>query len=119
MKVTINKLKNINITISSAYIFYNIYSHEKVYFRCGIMSIIEKQEKESMRIYEPVILNKLSLSKKFPRWVLYARKSALSVRLMKLPTMIIIIVLKLYLSYKRLQINIAKIITVNKYIVFF
>ena len=63
-----------------------------------------------MRIYKPVILNKLSLSKKFSRQVLYARKSVLGVGLMKLFTIIMIIALKLYISYKKLQTSVVKII---------
>jgi len=54
-----------------------------------------------MRIYELTILQKLRLSKKFPRRILYIKKSALDIRIMKPLTIVDTLALKLYIGYKR------------------
>ena len=72
-----------------------------------------------MNIYELLILKKLGLSEKFPRKILYMKKSALGIEIMKLLTMIVIIVVKLYLGYKKLGTKVGKIITINEQIQFF
>ena len=59
-----------------------------------------------MKIYKSIILRKLRLSEKFLQRILYARKLALGVGLMKLSIIIAIMALKLYLGYKRLETNI-------------
>ena len=61
----------------------------------------------------------MGLSEKFLRQISYARKIALGVGLMKLTTMIVILALKLYLGHKRLEMNIEKIININKKIAYF
>ena len=48
-----------------------------------------------MKISETVLLNKLGLSLKFPQPILYLRKLALGIDLMKLLTIITILLLKL------------------------
>ena len=103
----IQKLNNIIILSSNAYIFYNIYLIKKVYFRCGIMKITPKQEEILIRISKPVILVKLGLSEKFLRIILYARKTALGIGIMKPSTIIAILVIKLYLGHKRADNRIA------------
>ena len=61
----------------------------------------------------------MDLSKKFPRQILYARKTVLGVRLMKPIIMIVILALKLYIGYKRFEMNIGKMININKKIAYF
>ena len=77
MREAIYKLKNTTLAINNASMYYNMYLIKKVYFGTEIMSILEQQENELKKIYESVILKKLGLSEKFPRKILYARKSAL------------------------------------------
>ena len=67
-----------------------------------------------MKIYKPVILKKLGLSEKFPQKILYARKTASGVRILKQSTIIVIFVLKLYLEYKHCEDKIAEIISINE-----
>ena len=67
-----------------------------------------------MKISEPVLLKKLGLSEKFPRKILYTRKSALRVGLLKPSTIITILILKLYLGYMRKDDRIAWIIKINE-----
>ena len=66
------KLRDIPITVSNAYLFYNMYLTTQVYFGCGVVKISPKQEKILMKISEPILLKKLRLSEKFPRALLYA-----------------------------------------------
>ena len=67
-----------------------------------------------MKITEPILLVKLSLNQKFPRRILYTRKTALGIGIMKLSIIIAILAIKLYLGYKRSEDRIAQIIKINK-----
>ena len=84
------KLKSTPVTVSNTYMFYNIYLLTHVYYGCEIVKFTPKQEQRLMKICEPVLLKKLGLSDKFPREMLYARKLALGVGLMK-PSIIVYI----------------------------
>ena len=108
------KLKNITIILSNAYVFYNMYLTKKVYFGCRIIKLLPQQEEMLIKIYEPVLLVKLGLSKKFLRRMLYARILALGVGIMKLSIIIAILAIKLYLDYIRSKDRIAQIIEINK-----
>ena len=114
LKEVIHKIKNIEISTAIIHIFYNMYLFRKVYFGYGIVAINEKQEKELMKIYEPIILNKLRLSKKFLRKILYAQKSALGIGIMKLSIIIVIMSLRLYLEHKRLSTKVGRMISANR-----
>ena len=99
MKDAIDALKNTTIAISTASMYYNMYLIKKVYYGGGIFSLNKRQETILMNIYESVILTKMGLSVKFPRRVLYARKTALGVGLMAPSTIMSMLALKLYLSH--------------------
>jgi len=60
------------------------------------------------------ILNKLGLSKKFLRDILYARKSALGIGLLKPTTIIAILAAKLYVGHMRKNNRISNIIQINE-----
>jgi len=72
------------------------------------------QEKELMKISEPILLKKMGLSINFPRKLLYARKSALGVGLIKPSTMILILSMRLYAGHVRAGDRISNIIRINK-----
>ena len=91
-----------------------MYLIKKVYYGSGIYVINKRQEKILKSIYESVILNKMGLSIKFPRKVLYARKSALGVGLMAPRTIMSILALKLYVSYQRGETRVSKMININE-----
>ena len=61
-----------------------------------------------MRISELTLLKKLELSEKFPRNILYTKKSQLGVGIMKPSTIITVLALKLYLGYRRNEDEIAQ-----------
>ena len=67
-----------------------------------------------MNTYEPIILKKLGLSERFPKKILYTRKTTLGIGIMKPLAILVILALKLYIGYNRLDISIAKIIRINK-----
>ena len=100
LRKSIAKLINMNIHSLLTYVFYNAYLLKSVYFRRGIMFITEKQEQKFHLIYKATVLKKLGLSSKFPWQVLYARKSALGIGIMKLTSFIETLGLKLYIRYK-------------------
>ena len=108
------KLRNITITTTNAYTFYNMYLTKKVYFGCGVVKLSLEQEEILIKISELVLLKKLGLSENFPREILYARKSALGVGLLKPSTIITILTLKLYLGHMRKDDRIAWIIKINE-----
>jgi len=95
MRDAIGALKQTTLAVSTASMYYNMYLIKKVYYGSGIYVINKRQEKILKSIYESVILNKMGLSIKFPRKVLYARKSALGVGLMAPRTIMSILALKL------------------------
>ena len=114
MKVVVNHLKNIIISISTALIYYNMYLIKKVYFGYSIVSISKKQEEMLKKIYEPVILRKMGLSEKFLRCVLYSRRTVLGIGLMFLRMIMDILALKLYVGHNRMESEVARMIKVNE-----
>ena len=62
---TMSKLQSTTITISNAYVFFNMYLIRRVYFGCRIMILLPKQEEILMKISEAILLKKLGLSEKF------------------------------------------------------
>ena len=67
-----------------------------------------------MKISKFIYLVKLGLSKKFLRKILYIRKLALGVGLIRLSTIILILAIKLYLRHKRFKDRLSKIIKINE-----
>ena len=67
-----------------------------------------------MQISKSILLKKLGLSEKFPRKILYSRKSELGVGILKPRMIIAILALKLYLEHKRNEDRISNIIAINK-----
>ena len=70
-----------------------------VYFGCGIVEINERQEKYLQSFYEITILNKLRLSKKFLRRILYVRRNMIGIGLIYPKTAINTLATKLYIGY--------------------
>ena len=114
MKEATYKLRNVEIAAPIAYLYYNAYMIKKVYFGCGILSLSEKEEQELKRIYEPTLLRKMRLSEKFPRNILYARKTALGVGLLSPRTIIDTLSLKLYLGHQRMNSKVSEIMQINE-----
>jgi len=98
LQISITKLVNTDINPYQAALYYNAYMIKSVYFGCGIVDLSEKQEIALQQIYEEPLLVKLGLSRKFPRDVLYSRKSALGIGIMKPSTIIDTLKAKLYLG---------------------
>ena len=94
MNTAISKLNRIIIQLHLAYVFFNCYLTKSVYFGYGIIEISENQEKALRKLCESKFLKKVELSEKFLRAVLYSRKSALGLGLMKLLTIIDALALK-------------------------
>ena len=114
MKEAIGKLKNAVVIVSTASMYYNMYLCKKVYFGCGVLYLNRMQEDILKKIYEPVILKKLGLSEKFPRSILYSRRTALGVGLMAPNTIISVLALKLYIGHNRVKSEISKMIKINE-----
>ena len=110
----VSKLNNTPMNTKNAYLYYNMYLIKKVYFGCGIANITRKQENELLQICERPIIKKLGLSEKFPRELLYSRKLALGIGLLKPSTIIAILATKLYIGHMRKNDRIANIIKINK-----
>ena len=114
MKDAISKLKHTEIFVSTASMYYNMYLCKKVFYGSGIVSINKHQEEILRKIYEPVLLKKMGLSEKFPRTVLYSRKTSLGVGLMTPNTIMSSLALKLYVGHKRYKSELATIIRINE-----
>ena len=74
---------------------------KSVYFGYGIVELMKEQEVKLRRIYEEPLLIKLGLSRKFPRAILYSRKSTLSIGIMTPSTITDILKAKLYVGNLR------------------
>ena len=114
MREAIDKLSKAPISAVNAHLCYNMYLLQRAYFGCGIMRLMQNQEKKLIKISKSILLKKIGLSEKFPRGMLCARKSALGVRLIKLSIMVLISALKLCAGNVRARDRIAKITNVNE-----
>ena len=70
------------------------------------------------RICEETLLNKLGFSKKFLRNVLYMRRSALGIGILKPKIIVDALVIKLYFGHKRAKTRMSKLIQISKDIMF-
>jgi len=101
LKDSITKFINTDINLYQAAVYYNVYMLSSVFFGCGIILLNKKQEEELKTIYEQPLLHKIGFSWKFPRNVLYSRKTALDIGLIEPSTIIDILKLKLYIGNVR------------------
>ena len=90
-----------------------MYLTTHVYFGCRILKVTPKQEEILIKISKPVLLKKINLSEKFPREVLYARKSALGIRLMKPSTILAVLAAQLYFGHERMKDATSKMMQSN------
>ena len=109
-----SKLRSTLLSVRNTCVFVNMYLITQVYFGTGVIAINKNQEEILKKISEPAILRKLGLSEKFPRRILYTKKSQLGVGILQLLTIIAILSLKLYLGHKRSDNNIRKQISINE-----
>ena len=100
MSESITKLMNLDINSYQASVYYNMYMIKAVLFRYSVVELHLKEEEELKRIYEEPFLQKLGLSKKFPRAVMYTRKSTLGLGIMAPSTIIALLKLKLFIGNK-------------------
>ena len=107
----INKIRHLPINMRNTYLYYNMH---QVYFGYGIMKLNQQQEKILQEMHEKTILRKLGLRGKFLREVLYSRKTAIEIGLLKLLTIIAILVIKLCIGHKRTNDWIANMTQINE-----
>jgi len=88
MKIVVAKLKKTTINLHRTYLVFNAYIMKSIYFGYGIIELHKKEEEILHKEYKEIILVKLGLSKKFPRSILYMRKSALGIGLIRLSTVV-------------------------------
>ena len=112
MKIAVAKLKETIIHPHITFIVFNIYIMKSVYFGCGICKLDAEQEQILQNTYETPFLRKLQLSKKMLKEVLYARKTALGVGLVKPSTAIETLALKLHIGNKRAKNRIASLLSI-------
>ena len=79
--VSVTKLLSININNFQTYIYFNMYMKRVVFFGCGSIDLLEKQNKELRKVYENLISKRLGLGEKFPRKVLYSQRLVLGIGL--------------------------------------
>lgn len=79
-----------------------------------MFSLNKQQENMLKSMHKPVILRKLKLSEKFPRKVLYSRKSSLGIGLLALRAIVDASSLKLHAGHLRAETKVAEIMQINK-----
>ena len=114
---SVKKLMMTKITPNQAYVYFNMYMLKSMFFSTGMIKINERQIKEIKQIYEGPMINKLQLSTKFSKALLYSRKAFFGVGLIAPETIIAIAILKLYLGYRRIKRNVITIIKAEEEIV--
>ena len=97
MEAAIQCLKNTVILKYLIYLAFNVHIMKLVYFGCRIVELNKRQVEILKHIYKEVIAKKIGLGKKFPRKILYARKTVLGVGLISLSMAVKIQALKLYI----------------------
>ena len=110
MANSVKKLMATEMIVYQVYIYFNIYLIRNIFFRCGVVDITEKQEKNMKMIYEILLLNKLQLGEKFPRKVLYARCTALGIKIIQPKIAIAMAMLCLYFRNIRIRSNASNVI---------
>jgi len=90
MNTSVIKLMSTSISITQAYMYFNIYLCSSVYFGADIITLNKQQCRELKRIYEEPILVKLKLSQKMPKDILYIHCSALGIGLITPETVVAI-----------------------------
>ena len=112
MRKSVVKLNNTVLYSNLTYLYFNAYLLKSIFFECRIVNLNEKQEKELQRIHEEMISIKLRLGQKFPRHVLYTRRNAIGIGLIKPNTTITMLTIKLFIrnSAKTRIAQIVKII---------
>ena len=111
LEIAMWKLQKTPITVSNTHLCIHVHLIAHVYFGCGIVRLLPKQEDILRKISEPVLLRKLKLSEKFPREILHARKSALGIGLMKPSTILAILASQLFFGYLRMKDDASTMIT--------
>ena len=107
---SVKKLITTELSAYQTYIYFNMYLLRSVFFRCEVVKISEKQEKDLKKMYEIPLLTKLKLGEKFPRKVLYVRRIAMRVGLIQPCIAIVIVTLQLYFGNIRIESNAGNII---------
>ena len=100
MHKSITKIMNLDINPYQVSVYYHIYMIKSVFFGCGVIQLNVCQEKELKRLYEEPLLIKMGFSRKFPRKVLYMRKTALGIRIISPWIIIDTLKLKLFVGNK-------------------
>jgi hypothetical protein len=90
--------------------FFNAYLMKIVYFGYGIVEINERQEKYLQSLYETIILNKLMLSEKFPRRILYVRRNTIGIGFIRPKTVINALATKLYIGHQQANTSTSNMI---------
>ena len=103
------------IDTTQAYLYFNVYFMTSIYFGSGVIELNKKQEAELKRIYKGLILRKIVLSVKYPKKLLYARRSVLGVELIAPNTALAIAALKLYAGNKKMHSRVYNLMQTNEY----
>ena len=109
-----SRLRSALISAVNMHVLFNMCLITQAYFKCGVISLLPKQEDLLMKTSEAALLRKLGLSKRFPRAILHAQKLQLGAGIMKPLTIIALLSLKLYLGHRRNKDQTAKQIKIYK-----
>lgn len=111
---SIKKLMRTELTSHQVHVYFNIYMLKSVFFGCGVVSLIKREENEMKRTCETPMLKKLGLSTKLPREVMYVRKTALGLGLIEPCTVLSILTLKQYFGHMRMGSDTSNITKANE-----
>ena len=99
LKDAVRKLNNTEIITPTESMHYNSYLIKKAHCSCGTFTILQREEEMLKKTCEPVMLQKLGVSTKFPCDVPYARKLAVGFVLIAPSAIVNVLALRLYVSH--------------------
>ena len=114
MEESIGKLSNALMVVLLTHMYVHSCFISKVYFGCGIMSIVDAQDVDLRKTCEKPLARKLGLGSNFPRKIMHGRVTVMGAGIVAPKTVIDSLTLKLHLSYERIKSKNGKIIKTIK-----
>ena len=106
----IDKLFKTTMHTATTHLYFNAYLLKSMCFGCGIIELSRLQEEKLRKIHKETILAKIGLSIKSYYTIIYVRKIALGLGLIKPSTAVKIQMLKQYIEYKQMKSWLSKVI---------
>ena len=110
----IAKLNTIDIKHYLICLYFKTRLLKKVFFVCGVIKLIDHQDKALRKLHETNIDKKLRLGCNFPRAKCYWGKNSVGMYSIKQKIVVVILAYKLYIGNTRAHMKISKIVKIQE-----